>query len=206
MDIMNAQGYRTQRNDMPEDLAQGIWDRVQYPAAGVANLTWFSAPLGQTASLIVNGAVSTTKTKTYRDTNMQNAGVMPSKLYKIGGISIAYIHLTEGLATNGADRDRLKGGGDLLFKIGDKEILRSPLINLPEINPISAASTTANNTTIMSQASGGGAQGGIYKFAIPVTIEPYQNFQFTMNFDGSPTLSFAVDILVTFHALMRRPT
>ena len=37
-DPMKAQAYRTQRAELPEDLWQPLYDRVNYPAAGTSAL------------------------------------------------------------------------------------------------------------------------------------------------------------------------
>jgi len=81
-DPLKAQGYRTQRAELPEDLWQPLYDSVNYPAAGSSQLSYFSIPRGQSATLITAGAAAA-KTKTYRDTNMENANVVPTKMFEI---------------------------------------------------------------------------------------------------------------------------
>ena len=51
-DPMKAQAYRTQRAELPEDLWQPLYDRVNYPAAGTSALGFFSSSRGQTATLL----------------------------------------------------------------------------------------------------------------------------------------------------------
>lgn len=57
-----------------------MYDRVNYPAVGATQLAFFSTPQGQVATLILGVAAAAAKVKTYRDTNMQNANVVPTKM------------------------------------------------------------------------------------------------------------------------------
>ena len=137
---------------------------------------------------------------------MDASNVVPSKLFKFIGISIAYIHEDDGDVANSKDRNILAHGGWLQFRIVDKDILLIPLVAIPELNPLNIASTTANNTTILGSAVGGGDSVGMYKFGVPITLEPYQQFTVALNFDGSPTTTKSVDIQVFLQGFMRRPT
>ena len=131
---------------------------------------------------------------------------MPTKLFKFVGISIGYVNLTPGLATNATDRENIRVGGYIRFRIVDKDILFLPLIALPEMNPYIAISTTANATTINSAAGGGGLGVSMYKFPINVTLNPFENFAVLMDFDGTVTVTAAVDLYIILHGFMRRPT
>ena len=207
-DPMRAQGYQTQNAATPEDFGQPLYDTMEFPAAGVASLSFFSVPQGQSTTLIRAGAAATYP-KTYRDTNMQNANVVPTKMFKFIGVSVAFRHLTEGIVTNPADRDKIRMGGWLQFRIVDKDILFLPLAHIPEVNPFLVGSTTLNSTTLLGTSGGGGNNVPMYVFGVPVTLKPYENFQFNMFFDigaANVTTTNAVDIIVTLHALMRRPT
>lgn len=182
---------------------------MNFPASGTPQLSFFSVPRGQTTTLIRAGAVGAFA-KTYRDTNMENANVVPTKMFKFIGMSISYMHEDEGELANPSDRDKIRSGGYLHFRIVDKDILYLPLVHIPESNPntIAATATTvaATNNIIVGAAGGGGANVPMYRFGIPVTLRPYENFTLTLNWDGVVTLVKAVDILITLHALMRRPT
>lgn len=204
-DPLAAQGYRTQRAELPEDLWQPLYDRVNYAAGGANTLSFFSIPRGQSATLITAGSAAA-KAKTYRDTNMENAGVIPTKMFKFVGISWAMVHLTPATPTNPADRDKLREGGYLHFRIVDKDLLYLPLIAMPECNPQIAMSTTAATTTMIGGAGGGGANVPMYKLPIPITLNPYENFSLALNWDGTVTLTNAVDVYVILHGYMRRPT
>lgn len=202
-DPLNPQAFRTQRVESPEDLWQPLYDRANIAATGgagtlPASAAFFSIPVGQNATLIRNNT-SAAVAKTKRDTNMDSAGVVPTKLYKFHGISLAYIHgqFTGAIAS---DRENAKNHGWLQFKVVDKELLTLPLSAIPELNPI--ISTTANDITAM--ATGSGAP--MYKFGVPITLNPYENFSVILTFDSAVTLSAGLDIQIFLQGFMRRPT
>jgi len=203
-DPLAAQGYRTQRAELPEDLWQPIYDRANYAAAGTSEISFFATPRGQSATLITAGTAAA-KVKSYRDTNNENANVIPTKMYKIIGMSIGFVHSDNTLSTNATDRALVRDGSHFQFRIVDKDILFLPTIFIPEVNPIMAASTTVAAATINSAVSGGGAA-SMYKFPIPITINPYENFSLAMKIDGTVAITSTLDIYVVLHAYMRRPT
>jgi hypothetical protein len=205
-----SQKYSTQRPFSPEDLSQPLYDRVRYPAAGAQELSFFSAQKGQQATLGLNGT-SQAKAKSYRDTNMDNGGVVPTKRYTFVGMAINYIPVQQAFGnalTPGICDDmlRLKNGGYLEFRIVDKPLLYLPLNQVPESQPIAAVSTTANNATIIGSGVIAAIPFPMYKFAIPITLNPYENFSFVLRFDGTQTVTQDYDIQVVLHAFMRRPS
>jgi hypothetical protein len=200
---MKAQQYRTQRPESPEDLAQPLYDSANYAAAGAASVTFFSVPRGANATLIRNG-VAAAVAKTFRDTNSENANVVPTKLWKIEGVSVGWRHGTPGDPANPTDRDELREGGYLHFRIVDKDIVYLPLVLIPDANPWVVASTTVTATTLLGGNGGGGAPA--YRLRVPITINPYENFTVEMVFDGSPVIAHTLDIILALHGYMRRPT
>lgn len=205
-DPLSPRLFRTQRPSHPEDLWQPLYDRVHYPQAGTSELGFFSSPLGSTVTLITAGAAAA-KTKTMRDTNMQNANVVPTKLFRFEGISMAYIHENPSVATNADDREELRNGGYLKFRIVDKDILVIPLLAIPELNPMLSSSTTLTASTINNYAGGGGRV-AMYKLPIPIVLNPYESFQVTIHFDGTIALTTGetIDVLMMLQGYMRRPT
>src|SRR4030042_7003800 len=125
-DPLRAQGFKTQRPESPEDLWQPLYDRVHYAAAGAAQLAFFAVPKGQAATLIVAGAAVANTIKTYRDTNIDNANVVPTKLFRFEGISLGFCHEDEGEIANPTDRDNIRTGSYFKFRIVDKDILFLP--------------------------------------------------------------------------------
>ncbi len=209
-DPLQAKQYRTQKPENPEDLSQPLYDRANIATTPASQITFFSTPKGQAATLIV-GTVTSSKTKSFRDTNMETAGVIPTKLYKFYGISLGFVHATaiSGTAaqtTMANDRETIMNGGYLQVRFVDKDILFVPLIMIPVINPIAAAATTANNTTINATNPGGGQGVPMYPLRIDLTLEPYTNFTISLNFDGTLTLANSLDMYFIFHAFQRRPT
>jgi len=204
-DPLNSAAYRTQRSELPEDLWQPLYDRVNYAAAGASTLSFFSVSKGQTATLIRAGATGSFS-KTYRDTNIDQPNVIPTKLFKFVGISIGFVHEDEGEPANPVDRDKIRSGGYLHFRIVDKDILYLPLTCLPEVNPVVAAATTVTATTIIACAGGGGQNVPMYRLPVPITLEPYQNFLVEMLFDGTVALTKSVDVQLILQGFMRRPT
>lgn len=210
VDPMRAQEYRTQRAELPEDLWQPLYDRANYPAAGTSLLSFYAIPRGQSATLLNTFSAGTwtasAKGKTFRDTNMENANVVPTKLFKAVGISWGIIHSSVNSVNNAVDREVLRGGGFLQFRIVDKDIIFLPLILIPELNPWSAVSTTVASSTILGTAGGGGQNVPMYKFPINITLNPYENFTVQLNFDNAPPLNATADIVLVLHSYMRRPT
>lgn len=210
-DPINAQKYSTQRPYSPEDLAQPLYDRINYPAAGANQLRCFTQPLGSVVTLNQAGVALATKTKSYRDTNMDNAGVVPTKRYTFTGLSINFIPLQQtptAANTNliADDIMRLMNGGYIEFRIVDKPLLYVPLNVIPSSNPINSIATTQNNSTMMGTGALAAIPFPMFKFAIPITLNPYENFSFILNFDGVVTISQSTDIQVILHAFMRRPS
>jgi len=207
VDPLRAQQYKTQRGDSPEDLWQPLYDRANIATTVTGQTAFFSTVQGQSATLIIATA-AVTKVKTYRDTNMQNANVVPTKLFKIVGISLGFVHATRAALTNTTDRSLILDGSYFQFRIVDKDILFLPSLALPIINPWAMAATTANNSSIMGDNPGGGQGVAMYKLPIPITINPYENFQCSLVFDlGSGiTLSNTLDVYCILHAFQRRPT
>lgn len=205
-DPMRAQQYRTQRAEMPEDLWQPLYDRVNYPAAGTSALGFFSSSRGQTATLLstVTAGVWTAaaKVKTFRDTNIENSNVVPTKMFKVVGCSVGMLSANQNSTNVTRDREIIRGGSYLQFRIVDKDIIFLPLITIPEMNPV----VTATANSINGTAGGGGQNVPMYKFPIPITINPYENFTVQLNVDNSPAIDQTMDIYLMLHAYMRRPT
>ena len=204
-DPMNAQSYRTQRAELPEDLWQPLYDRVNVGTTPASTLGFFSTPRGGSATLITQ-ATAASKVKTFRDTNIENANVVPTKMFKLVGVSVAYVHSNPDGPDNSQDRIFLRNGGFFQLRIVDKDIIFLPLVMIPELNPIISTSTTVNAITVNAEAGGGGQNVPMYKFPIPITLNPYENFTGQVNFDGTLTLTATLDMYLILHAYMRRPT
>lgn len=142
---------------------------------------------------------------------MDNGGVVPTKRYTFIGLAMNYIPAQQAVASAltaniGDDLMRLKNGGYIEFRIVDKPLLYLPLNLVPESQPINSISSTSNNVTIIGQGGGASIPFPMYKFSIPITLNPYENFRFITYFDNSPALTQSYDIQTVFHAYMRRPS
>jgi hypothetical protein len=146
-------------------------------------------------------------TKTRRDTNLEQQGVIPTKALQIHGFTISYIPLQQavGVAATGsipADTQILTYGGFLQLNLIDKPYFFLPNILIPSTGVL----TTAAATTIASApGSGSGNPRDAYWTGVPLTIDPYQNFSARMQFDGSPPIGQTNDIYLFMHCYVRRP-
>lgn len=206
-DPLKAQQYKTQRADLPEDLWQPLYDRVNIATTVPAQSAFFSVPKGQSATLIT-GTATASISKSYRDTNIETANVVPTKMFKFVGISLGFVHVSQAAATNPVDRAMVQQAGYLQFRIVDKDLLFIPLIAIPVLNPYAGVATTANATTINADNGGAGQGVGMYKLPIPITLNPYENFSVTLNFTtaATVTLSNTLDLYVMLQGFQRRPT
>jgi len=173
---------RTQMREQPEDIWQPVYDRMNYPAAGVGELAFFSIPLGGSTTLIRAGAAATFN-KTRRDTNLEQQGVIPTKGFQVHGLSLTIIPVQQavGVAATASifdDVQRILYGAFLEFRLVDKPYLYLPLHKIPATGQIRGnVATTATAVTIVSAPGGGtGAPRDIYWIGVPLTIDPYQNF------------------------------
>lgn len=210
-DPMRANQFSVVNAAKPEDLAQPLYDRVSCASTTVpSQISFFSIQLGGTATLN-RGTANAAVTKTRRDTNLDTSGVVPTKLYQFIGLSIAYIPqntTVNSLLTKSvpSDINLLKNNGWLDFKIIDKPILQIPLLLIPEAQPVNAVSSTENSMSVVSMGITSAVPFPMYKLGIPVTLNPFESFSVTMNFDGTLTTVNIMDIQIYLHAFMRRPT
>lgn len=205
MDPLQAQAFKTQDTNRPEDIWQPLYDRVNYPAAGQLETTFFANPKGTSATL-VRGVATATVNKTDRDTNLTNASVVPAKMFKVIGLSIGYIHAGLTNATNQNDRSNWRNNSYIKYRIVDKDILIVPTLAIPELNPICGVATTTNATNMIAEVGGGGPGLGMYLFPVPLIMMPYENFTVVAVNDGAQTVTVTMDVCLMLQAYMRRPT
>lgn len=204
--------FRTQMRETPEDIWQPVYDKVNYAAAGAFELTFFSTPVGGSATLIRAGAAAAVN-KTRRDTNLEQQGVIPTKAFKIHGFSLTLIPLQQAVAVAGTqsivdDMQRLLFGGFLEFRIVDKPYIYLPLHKIPATGVLRGSvggAFTAGNVAVAGGGAGTGAPRDIYWLGVPLTLDPYQNFSARMQFDGSPALIQTFDLQLFLEGYMRRP-
>lgn len=84
------ENWRVTNPDSSEIVRQRLYDFQLYPAAGVAQLTFFANPPGQGVTTAVGGVVGSAKTQW--DTNIDMANTLPSgKEYLIESIEILFL-------------------------------------------------------------------------------------------------------------------
>jgi len=211
-DPANMAAFRTQMRENPEDLWQPQYDRVNYPAAGTNEIAFFSIPLGGSATLIRAG-VAAAVVKSYRDTNLEQQGVIPTKAFQIHGFSMSLYPLQTAVAVAGTqsivdDMQRLTNGGFLEFFLIDKPYIRLPLSKLPGtgiMRGTAAGAFTAGNVAVAGGGHGTGDPRAIYWLGVPLTIDPYQSFRARMQFDGVLALVQTFDIQLFLEGYLRRP-
>lgn len=198
--------FRTRDNSNPEFVWGPLYDTVQYPASGVAQLSFFTTPKGQTATLIRAGA-SSSIIKSYVHTNIEQPGISPNTVRTIIGMVLTYKHLTPGNVQNPIDRDRIRDHGVIEFKTEAKDLFHLRLLEIPEANPFVIGSVGSGESTTMIGTAGGGGYGvSMYRFPVPFMLEANQGFTFHIDIDGSVAVNRAVDIGVSFQAYAKRPT
>ena len=210
-DPMALAQFRTQMREQPEDIYQPFYDRVNFPAAGAFEIAFFATPVGGSATLIRAGATGTF-TKTRRDTNLEQQGVVPTKALQVHGFSVSYVPVQQavGAAATGSipdDVQRLMYGAFLELRLIDKPYFYLPNVLLPSTGVLRGmASTTLTASTIVAApGSGSGNPRDCFWTGVPLTIDPYQNFSARMQFDGSPPTGQTYDIYLFMHCYVRRP-
>jgi hypothetical protein len=211
----------------PEVISQPLYDRVTYPQAGTTSLAFFSTPKGNSATLITSGSAGT-RTKDYRDTNMDQQGMMSSKGFIMYGVEVGYVPMSVGpeIVTDGAaahaglnfesDVFKIASGGYLDITFVDKPYLRIPIIALPSPfashNAVGMAASTAiaaDGALLVRNAGGYGPGNLMSPFVVdpPYLISPGEDFSVTMKLDGTAlSTGNNVDIYVFLVGYMIRPS
>lgn len=199
------------RTDDREYFRQPLYDRVNLPVSLSGDVSFFTVPNGGSATLIRFGGTATVN-KTYRDTNLPSQNQDPNRDYAVYGCAIGLVPASHTVtaataATIRVDKDNIKENGSLVVKVsGNKEILRIPLIGIPELNAESAVASTATGSTVF-----GGPIGSRYGFyplttrrGQPMLITKGTILQVTMTFDGTTTLTQSFDAVLWIDSDQRR--
>ena len=191
-----------------EVFHQPLYDRKNLSTSLTGDVAFFTNPIGSAETLVrYETAASITKTK--RDTNLPGNGQDASKDYSVFGLSVAFIPaartVKDTATTDGIrrDKDNIREGGWLNFKIVDKNICDIPLILIPELNGESGASSTRYGVSIYAGPS---FAAPMWSFGEPIQIPKATNFSVVCKWDGTITLSQSFDMYVIFFAKVRRPT
>ncbi len=194
-------------SNQKEWFRQPLYDRVNLATSLTGEYRFFSVPIGTAATLIrYETAGSVAKTK--RDTILITQGQDSSKDYSVQGISMALIPNARTVlataATRGIrrDKDNIREGGWLNFKIVDKNILDIPLLLIPEANSEGGVSTTGNDATAWAANP---AAGPMWNFGTQIMLPAGKSFQVTVTWDGTITLAQSFDMYLFFYANVQRP-
>lgn len=194
---------------MIERFRQPVYDRVNYPAAGIASLSFFSVPIGGSATLIRAGTASTVQ-KTLRDTYVRNQGVLPNIAWWMYGVHFVLIPATA--APQNASVDEVLQDAQLLithgyveFRTVDKILYQFALSTLVQWHGVfTGASTVRTDSTLV----GVPIASECYDLTVggmPQFIDRNQQFTATMFFDGSPALTQTWDVVWVHDAEIERP-
>jgi len=193
--------YNTEYFDQP------LYDTVSYLAAGQATLNFFAIPLGQGALLrtALGGAPAAGTIKTYRDTNMRIAGIIPGEeKWQFNGFNLVFrrsvLAATPEVITDLADEKLILNNGWFLIRIGQKDTLTVPADLVPVFNPM------VNTTWAGMGLRTNGMAVPMYSFGTPIYVAGGQTIQVTMNFPGNVVITTPLDILLTLYSKMSRPS
>lgn len=190
---------------MSDEQYAPLYDFANYPAAGIAQLNFFTTPIGGGASTAPGAAVGATKSEA--DTNLVVAGMLPrDQWFFITGIEVlAFPGINPGRggvadATAGQfinDIWTLGKSGFLKLKIGTREyIIDGPLMVFPTTQGIGGIAAMATNFTTgaatFSEIDYARFVGQPYT-TVGLWITPTQNFSVSLNWPGLvPTVSTTI--------------
>jgi hypothetical protein len=199
--------YNALDPNRPQYFDQPLYDTVCYPILGAATLNFFTIPLGQPAVIRtpLGGApvAGVLWPKTYRDTNMQVAGIIPGdQMWMFTGFNIVFrravLPATPELITDHLDRQLIMNNGWFNVRIGQKDVFWIPSDLVPVFNP------NVNTTWGGADNQNNGMTVPMYTFKTPITIQGGQTINVTLNYPGAVVVTTAVDLLLTFYASMLR--
>jgi len=191
-----------------EIIKQSLYDTAIYPLAGTVAMNFFQSPIGGANSAQPGNA---TNTKTLRDTNMTQAGMLPAPQmffaisievdFHPGSVTTANTYAlrapyTSSNAAAGAlsgvavnDANIFYSTGALIFTIGTKNYLQeAPLLRFPpksrfELDAAVSVGNTTANTTIDEVAAKLKAGGRPYQLDPGIAIYSMQNFAVQLTWD-----------------------
>jgi hypothetical protein len=188
-----------------EIFRQTVYDRINLSSSLTGTYTPFSVAKGTTVSLIRGGSV-TSAAKTIRDTNLPQPGADNNRDYLLSGISMALMPVSYAAATSTTsairvDKNQIREGGVMNFKIGDKQIIDLPLWMIPELNAEGSVSTTGSGLTILGGPS---YASQFFMFGEDIPLMRSEVITMTLTWDGTITLSQSFDLAIVFAASLRR--
>lgn len=190
-----------------EIVRQRFYDYQLYPTAGVTQMSFFQAPIGQGITTAPGGTVGTGKT--LFDTNLELGGTLPSgKAFMIesievlffpGSVNTAQTYTLQAVSTSAAvaaaaqlaqlnDVNSFYQSGMLELNILSKNYLReTPLIAFPPKTYFSLDAALASNsaTTFSLNAVNMRAAGRPYYIDPTIALQPSVNFEVLLRFPAA---------------------
>lgn len=193
--LEQLQKYEVNRKGAHEAVRQSLYDYQTYDAAnGHSVLSFFQVPQGQSS-------------KTQEDTNIEQAGALPSpKRFLVESIEV-YFWPGDNIAAFGAqavndfvnDVYNVAKSGFLRLFIGSKDyLIEGPLMRFPpktclDIDAALADSTTAGSDQ-QSRIAYATMKGRPYRLQPPIFIPPTQNFKVSLEWpNGAVSLDSSTD-------------
>lgn len=201
------QSRRVTNSDQSEVVRQRLYDYQIYPAAGVAQLTFFSAPAGQGITSAQGAVVGSAKT--LWDTNLELPNTLPSgKSYLIqsiealflpGSVSTANTYTPANLSLFNAaasaavaaqinDVNTIYQSGMLELNILSKNYLReTPLLAFPPKAHLDLSAAVGNTSATVGLVAAvfAKAAGRPYYVSPEITLQPAVNFEVRIQYPAA---------------------
>ncbi len=180
-----------------EIIFQPKYDRVEYAAAGVATLQFFSKPQGASDTLITGGA-SGSRVKNLRDTNARQANQQSDEAFIMMGVQLGYIPLSTGVDSTSLlnfedDKAKIATGSYFQMILINKPYIQTPAIFIPspfESKGAKALAMYDQGAATINVIGGPGGYGdgkitSSYPCDPPYLIEPGEGYTITLNTDST---------------------
>ena len=180
--LAQLEKYNVNVEGQPEVIWQPLYDFQAYPAAGFTSLRFFNVPAGQAG-------------KTFDDTNLETAGVLPVPVnMAITSLEIMFFpgsvisETSANVGRNWNDAQAVFEAGHLSLVIGSKEyLLDAPLGRFPQTVRLAGDAALASNlvaaAATITKIDYAAFSGAPYRI-VPLRLISQQNFRVDLVFDG----------------------
>jgi hypothetical protein len=205
LNILNQ--FAVNRPGSSEVIRMPLYDYQLYPAPGAAQFTFFQQPIGQ--GLASSPGAPVPSAKTYADTNMESAGLLPRPksqliesievVFEPGSVATAGTYTPAVVASFNAvaaaalldlinDVNTMRQSGWLELYIGSKVYLwQGPLGSFPPQTRLELDAAIASNSATTAEIAVATAKFGGKPFFLdpPITLESMQNFSVSVKFPAA---------------------
>lgn len=187
--------FATMRDDEPYNVIdQPLYDSFRMPAAATSTVSFFQIPKGQPGT-----AFAAAGNKTLADTNLTNAGLLPSPQRFL----IQAIAFVTGISVTLADMRLLLNGAVFELTIGTKPFLQCPLNFIPGGAGVLNSGSAAAATEVLNH--GFPAPQAIKVLTEPIPIDKMENFGATVSWPvAAITLAVATPVQLFLHGTLYR--